>query len=264
MWIVLMCSPLVLYAQDDSKKIKRINRTLFEFKQEFLELKEAFLKKEQAWKEQQEQFELLVKKLQKESSAARQAAIKLRIQVEKFEEILEGSEAKQLGGDVKDIASLIDVLLYDELNEPQFNGALILNLINRHNSAISKDLLLFYLARYKHNFGESELALGYYGNILTDFPESRLISKTIYEMSRVFSEIGKDQEQKTLLLQLANQNKPDKYGLLAIKKLKLLGVDLPKSIGKQKQNASFPTETSPNDSEKKDDLDLDSLDFSFE
>ena len=167
-------------------------------------------------------------------------------------------------GDVVDIALFLDLLIYKEIGELQFTDTLLLKLINRHDSAISKDLLLFYLARYKHSIGESEFALGYYGNILTDYPESRLISKTIFEMGQIFGETGKDQEQKTLLLQLANQENPDKYGKLAIKKLQSLGVEIPKH---QKQDVSmedFPTESKPEKTENKDELNLDSLDFSFD
>ena len=263
-WVAIACFPNVLNAQDTTKQIKRINRTLFEFKQEFLETKENFLKKEQTWKLQQEKFELLIKKLNSESEAARKEAIKLRAQVDKFEEMIENSETKKLGGDVVDIALFLDLLIYKEIGELQFTDTLLLKLINRHDSAISKDLLLFYLARYKHSIGESEFALGYYGNILTDYQESRLISKTIFEMGQIFGETGKDQEQKTLLLQLANQENPDKYGKLAIKKLQSLGVEIPKH---QKQDVSmedFPTESKPEKTENKDELNLDSLDFSFD
>jgi hypothetical protein len=262
-WVAIICCPFVLSAQE-SKQIKRINRSLFEFKQEFLELKEDFLKKEQTWKSQQEQFELLIKKLNSENLAARQEATMLREQVEKFEEILDTSDVKKLGSDVQDIAILLDLLIYNEIGEPQHTSALILKLINRYDSAISKDLLLFYLARYMNGIGESDFALGYYGNILTDFPGSRLISKTIYEMALIFGESGQDQEQNILLLQLASQEEPDKYGKRAIMKLQALGVEVPRN---QKQDVSmedFPTESIPEESEKKDEFDIDSLEFSFD
>ena len=263
MWVAIVCCPFVVSAQD-SKQIKQINRTIFEFKQEFLELKETFLKKEQTWRSQQEAFELLIKNLNAENIAARKEATKLREQVDRFEEIMATSDTKKLGNDVQDIAILMDLLIYSEIGETQHTDALLLKLINRHNSAISKDLLLFYLAKYKHGIGESEFALGYYGNILTDFPESRLISKTIYEMAQIFGETGQDQEQKALLLQLASQEEPDKHARLAIRQLQSFGVDIPKN---QKQNVDmedFPTETKPEKSEKKDELNIDSLDFSFD
>jgi len=263
-WIAITCFPIVINAQDSTKQIKRINRTLFEFKQEFLELKENFLKKEQTWKLQQEEFELLIKKLNSESAAARKEATKLRAQVDKFEEIIENGDTKKLGSDVMDIAILLDLLIYKEIDEPQFTDTLLLKLINRHNSAISKDLLLFYLAKYKHSIGDSEFALGYYGNILTDFPESRLLSKTIFEMGQIFGEIGKDQEQKTLLLQLANQDEPDKFGKLALKKLQSLGVEIPKHKKQDVSMDGFPTESKPEKTKNKEALNLDSLDFSFD
>jgi tetratricopeptide (TPR) repeat protein len=263
MWVAITCYPFVLSAQE-SKQIKRINRSLFEFKQEFLELKEDFLKKEQTWNSQQEQFELLIKKLNSENLAAQQEAIKLREQVEKFEEILNTSDVKKLGSDVQDIAILLDLLIYNEIGEPQHTASLLLKLINRYDSAISKDLLLFYLARYMNSIGESDFALGYYSNILTDFPESRLVSKAIYEMALIFGESGQDQDQITLLLQLASQEEPDKYGKRAIEKLQALGVEVPRN---QKQDVSmedFPTESIPEESEKKDEFDIDSLEFSFD
>ena len=263
MWVAITCYPFVLSAQE-SKQIKRINRSLFEFKQEFLELKEDFLKKEQTWKSQQEQFELLIKKLNSENLAARQEATMLREQVEKFEEILDTSDVKKLGSDVQDIAILLDLLIYNEIGEPQHTSALILKLINRYDSAISKDLLLFYLAKYKHSIGESDFALGYYGNILADFPDSRLISRTIYEMAQILDERGQDEDQITLLLQLASQEEPDEYGKRAIEKLQALGVDVP---GNQKQDVimkDFPTESIPEESEKQDEFDIGNLEFSFD
>jgi hypothetical protein len=264
MWVAITCYPFVLSAQE-SKQIKRINRSLFEFKQEFLELKEDFLKKEQIWKSQQEQFELLIQKLNSENLAARQEATKLREQVEKFEEILDTSDVKKLGSDVQDIAILLELLIYNEIGEPQqHTDALILKLINRYDSAISKDLLLFYLAKYKHSIGESDFALGYYGNILADFPDSRLISRTIYEMAQILDERGQDEDQITLLLQLASQEEPDEYGKRAIEKLQALGVDVP---GNQKQDVimkDFPTESIPEESEKQDEFDIGNLEFSFD
>ena len=94
--------------------------------------------------------------------------------------------------------------------------ALVLELINKGNN-LQKDLLILLLAETQKNNGLMELSLGYYGALISDYPNSPYRSRSIYEASELLGNLGKDEEQKSLLLALKKTDDP--YGEMAREKL---------------------------------------------
>jgi hypothetical protein len=126
-----------------------------------------------------------------------------------------------------------------------------LDVINRPKSLIPKDLLLLYLARHNQEKDENQNSLGYYGNILTEFPESIFQTRAIFEMSEIFGKIGKTEEQKTLLLQLSTLKVKDKYTQKAVEKLEQMGEVLPEPESVESASTETPhVETVPGSSQE--------------
>lgn len=240
--IVILCwfviQPISLNAQDFQKQIKGLNRRLFKFRQEFLELKEQAENKEGLQKKQQEQFDLQTANLQKINQDLIQQVGSLTMQVEKFELQLESSATTQLTSDLTNLRKLIQILVLKSLNETQIVDDSLLEIINAPTAVVPRDLLLLFLAELMQHNQEWEQSLGYYGVLLDEFPESPHFPKAIYEMSEIFGKLDQTEEQKTLLLQLVYAE-TDVYTQLAKEKLESLDKKTDESL-EQEPKAAAP------------------------
>jgi len=219
-WSIFL--PGLSNAQEDSNRLYKIGRTLFELQQQFLEHQEVFDKKSKEWKAQREEFQLLVEKLTKENQALKDQLTDLKKQLEVFEEKLETSETAKLSRELQDVNAVLRSLILTTLYEEPQAEELILKLVNSAVSSLPRDLLILYLANQKRQQGKLEQSLGYYGTLASQFPESRYLSRSIYEMSEVFGKLGKKDEQKTLLLQLTFIQEANPYAIKAKEKLREL------------------------------------------
>lgn len=217
-------------ATDHSKQIRKLNRSLFEFRRDFLELKDSLNKKEEGWKQQLEQSDLLLDQLRSENKQLNDQVEQLLQKINMFEEQLEKSSATKFQLGLDDLAKFTQSLLLKSLGADEDVDALLLDVINRPKSLIPKDLLLLYLARHNQEKDENQNSLGYYGNILTEFPDSIFQTRAIFEMSEIFGKIGKAEEQKTLLLQLSTLEVRDNYTRKAVETLKQMGETPPEPV----------------------------------
>ncbi|MBT6610539.1 MAG: hypothetical protein HOB38_00385, partial [Deltaproteobacteria bacterium] len=99
---------------------------------------------------------------------------------------------------------------------------MILSTINNPISEFPKDLLIFYLASKNRHLGELQESLGYYSTLVSQFPDSPYLSRSVFEMSEVFGTLGMKNEQNTLLLQLSLVDEQDIFTIKAKQKLKEL------------------------------------------
>ena len=217
-----ICLPELSKAQEASNRIYKIGKTLFELQQQFLEHQEVFDKKNKEWKAQREEFQLLVGKLTKENQSLKDQLTDLKKQLEVFEEKLETSETAKLSRELQDVNAVLRSLILTTLYEEPEAEELILKLVNNAVSSLPRDLLILYLANHNQQKGNLEQSLGYYGTLVSQFPESQYIPRSIFEMSEIFERFGKENEQKTLLLQLSFIQKPNPYVIKAKEKLRTL------------------------------------------
>jgi len=206
-------------ASDPSKRIRKIGQSLFELQQSYLELKEDYENQKKQWKAQQEKFNLLITTLLTENNTTTKLIQSLRSQVEILEEQLESSQGLKLRKEIDDLNKLLNSIILVELQNELPAEKLILDIINNAESKISRDLLILYLAKQKQRVGDLEQSAGYYSTLVTEFPESPYVYRSIFEMSEIFGQWGKITEQITLLTQLSYENDQDLYVQKAKQKL---------------------------------------------
>lgn len=255
--ILVLCwliqQPVLSKAQESSSRVRKIGRSLFELQQNFLQLKSDYDKKKKEWKSQQEAFQLLVERLTHENQLLKEQVSVFKTQIQSFEERLEGSSFTKFSNNLKEINKLLESILLETVDEKIQAEELVLEIINDPYSNLPKDILILYLATIKRKEVEFDQSLGYYGTLISQFPESQHLSHAIYEMSEVFGMLDKKNEQKTLLLQLSILDEPDNFSQKAKEKLKKLQLSLDESAEQPElladTSADVPTARTPEEME---------------
>lgn len=221
--VILSCIiPVTIMAADDSsttRRVRKMGQTLFELQQNFETLKADYDDQKKKWQAQQEEFNLLIKNLLAENKTLIEESKRLRAQVETFEEIVESADNIQVAQDINELNQLLKAIILNEVGDEVPAEETILEIVNDAESNIPRDLLVLYLASRKEKENKLDESLGYYGTLVTEFPDSQYVFKAIMSMSNVFGKMGKIDEQKTLLNQLIYLDEENPYSLLAKDKL---------------------------------------------
>ena len=211
--VFLSLSSSVAVGADDVKKVKRAVARLH---LEMMQLKEKTSKlagEQLALLEpQNEKIETLTRSNLKLSETINSLKFKISILEEKLDEYQTKSSSSQLS----ELNQFATILALASVGETSTLEALVLELINKGNN-LQKDLLILLLAETQKNKGLMELSLGYYGALISDYPNSPYRSRSIYEASALLGNLGKDEEQKSLLLALKESD--DHYGEMAREKI---------------------------------------------
>ena len=196
--VFLSLSSSVAVGADDVKKVKRIVARLH---LEMMQLKEKSSKlagEQLALLEPQNaKIETLTRSNLKLSETISSLKFKISILEEKLVEYQRKSSSSQLS----ELNQFATILALASVGETSTLEALVLELINKGNN-LQKDLLILLLAETQKNKGLMELSLGYYGALISDYPNSPYRSRSIFEASELLGKLGKDEEQKSLLLAL--------------------------------------------------------------
>ena len=211
--VFLSLSSSVAVGADDVKKVKRAVARLH---LEMMQLKEKTSKlagEQLALLEpQNERIETLTRSNLKLSETINSLKFKISILEEKLDEYQTKSSSSQLS----ELNQFATILALASVGETSTLEALVLELINKGNN-LQKDLLILLLAETQKKKDLMELSLGYYGALISDYPNSPYRSRSIYEASELLGNLGKDEEQKSLLLALKKTDDP--YGEMAREKL---------------------------------------------
>ncbi|PCI27680.1 MAG: hypothetical protein COB67_07985 [SAR324 cluster bacterium] len=200
-WGLIFSSPI--YADANSKKLRRLTKSLFQFQQEFATLQEQFNRNSERRQAQQEEFKALTDRLTHENQVLKEQVTQLRKQTEIFEEQLEVSNTAKVSADLQDLRLLLRALILTSLKESSEAEGLLLGVVNRAEVKLPRDLLVLYLGYQKWKEKEYEQALGYYSTLLTEFPKSPYLQRAIFEMALIFGEQGQEEDQFALLSELA-------------------------------------------------------------
>ena len=182
--------------KNDVKKVKRqVGKLVIEMMQ-FKEKSSKLAGEQLALLEPQNaKIETLTKSNLKLSETISSLKFKISILEEKLEEYQRKSSSSQLS----ELNQFATILALASVGETSTLEALVLELINKGNN-LQKDLLILLLAETQKNKGLMELSLGYYGALISDYPNSPYRSRSIFEASELLGKMGKDEEQKSLLL----------------------------------------------------------------
>ena len=209
----LSITSLVAFGASDVKKVKRIVARL---QLEVMQLKEKSSKmaSEQLalLEPQNAKIETLTRNNLKLSETIKSLKFKISILEEKLEEYQRKSSSSQLS----ELNQFATILALASVGETSTLESLVLDLINKGDN-LQKDLLILLLAETQKNKGLMELSLGYYGALISDYPNSPYRSRSIFEASELLGKMGQNEEQKSLLLALKGNEDP--YGEMAREKI---------------------------------------------
>jgi predicted RNase H-like nuclease (RuvC/YqgF family) len=209
----LSLSSSVAFGADDVKKVKRIVARLH---LEMMQLKEKTSKlagEQLALLEPQNaKIETLTISNLKLSETI--SALKFKISI--LEEKLEEYQSKSSSSQLSELNQFATILALASVGETSTLEALVLELINKGNN-LQKDLLILLLAETQKNQGLIEQSLGYYGALISDYPQSPYLNRAIFEASELLGKLGHTEEQMSMLQALKESD--GAYGEQARKKL---------------------------------------------
>lgn len=220
--IFLFVSSSVI-AQDSNSAIRQFRRTVFRLQQEMLELKEAVDNQKKELKAQKEELALQVEFLTSENNKLKTKLLELDGLILQIEDRLESSAIVKVAKELENLRHFQQALILFNQSYYEDSEKLLLDIVNQPGTDLPKDLLILILAQQKWKTERYEDALSYYSTLLAEFFGSPYFSQAIYEMSEVFADLGKPEQQTTLLQQLSALSETDKYSLLATQKLKEQG-----------------------------------------
>ena len=203
----------VAVGADDIKKVKRLVARL---------QLELLLIKEKSSKSAGEQLALLepqnakIKILVANNRKLSEKISSLSLKISVLEEQLEKYQSRSNSAQLSELNQLATVFALVSVGEVNSIEPLVLELVNKGNN-LQKDLLILLLAETQKNQGLLEPSLGYYGALISDYPNSPYFNRAIFEASELLGKLGHAEEQMSMLEALKESDGP--YGELARKKL---------------------------------------------
>ena len=215
--------PGFLKAQENNEAIPQIRKTVFRLQQELLLVKEALDRQDKELRSQREDLEAQMERLNKENQKLNQHLLQMDSLLFQMEDRLESSSMTKLSKQLEDLRDFNQAVILDNIGQITQSEKLLLDIVNKPETNLPKDLLILMLAQQKKRHQLYNESISYYSTLLAEFFTSPYFSQAIYEMSDVLGETGKTESQITLLAQLASLSKTDPYSLRAVEKLKALG-----------------------------------------
>ena len=140
----------------------------------------------------------------------------LELKISLLDERLEKYESKSSSAQLSELNQLATVFALVSVGEVNNVEPLVLELVNKGDN-VQKDLLILLLAETQKNQGLIEQSLGYYGALISDYPQSPYLNRAIFEASELLGKLGHTEEQMSMLQALKESD--GAYGEQARKKL---------------------------------------------
>jgi type II secretory pathway pseudopilin PulG len=211
--VMISLGPSAVVGANDLKKVKRLVARL---QLELLQIKENSSKgaKEQLalLEPQNAKIKILEENNQKLTEIIRSLELKISLLDERLEKYESKSNSAQLS-ELNQLATVFALVSVGEVNNVE---PLVLELVNKGDN-VQKDLLILLLAETQKNQGLIEQSLGYYGALISDYPQSPYLNRAIFEASELLGKLGHTEEQMSMLQALKESDGP--YGEQARKKL---------------------------------------------
>jgi hypothetical protein len=129
---------------------------------------------------------------------------------------LQKYKSKSKSAQLSELYQLATVFALYSVGDTSSIEPLVLELVNTGNN-VQKDLLLLLLAETQKKQGFLEQGLGYYGALISDYPDSIYLNRAVFEASELLGKLGHSEEQMSMLQVLKDSD--GTYGDLARKRL---------------------------------------------
>jgi DNA-binding transcriptional regulator GbsR (MarR family) len=212
-FIVLALGSSSVSGAEDIKKIKRLVARL---QLDLSQVKEQFSKSVSKELALLEPLNAKLERLEETNIILTEKINSLKLDISLLDEKLRKYQSKSDSAQLSELYQLATVFALYSVGDTNSIEPLILELVNKGNN-VQKDLLLLLLAETQKKQGFLEQGLGYYGALISDYPDSIYLNRAIFEASELLGKLGHSEEQMSMLLLLKEID--GIYGELARKNL---------------------------------------------
>jgi DNA-binding transcriptional regulator GbsR (MarR family) len=212
-FIVLALGSSSVSGAGDIKKIKRLVARL---QLDLSQVKEQFSKSVGKELALLEPLNAKLERLEERNIILTKKINSLKLDISLLDEKLQKYQSKSNSAQLSELYQLATVFALYSVGDTNSIEPLILELVNTGNN-VQKDLLLLLLAETQKKQGFLEQGLGYYGALISDYPDSIYLNRAIFEASELLGKLGHSEEQMSMLLLLKEID--GIYGELARKNL---------------------------------------------
>jgi len=212
-FIVLALGSSSVSGAEDIKKIKRLVARL---QLDLSQVKEQF--SESVGKELAllEPLNAKFERLEETNRILTEKINSLKLDISLLDENLQKYKSKSKSAQLSELYQLATVFALYSVGDTSSIEPLVLELVNTGNN-VKKDLLLLLLAETQKKQGFLEQGLGYYGALISDYPDSIYLNRAVFEASELLGKLGHSEEQMSMLQALKDSD--GTYGDLARKRL---------------------------------------------
>jgi hypothetical protein len=212
-FIVLALGSSSVIGAEDIKKVKRLVARL---QLDLSQVKEQFSKNAGKELALLEPLNAKFERLEETNRILTEKINSLKVDISLLDEKLQKYQSKSNSAQLSELYQLATVFALYSVGDTNSIEPLVLELVNTGNN-VQKDLLLLLLAETQKKQGFLEQGLGYYGALISDYPESIYLNRAIFEASELLGKLGLAEEQTSMLLVLKEID--GTYGELARKRL---------------------------------------------
>ena len=211
--IVLALGSSSVSGADDIKKVKRLVARL---QLDLSQVKEQISKSASTELALIEPLNAKIERLEETNRVLTEKINSLKLDISLLDENLQKYESKSKSAQLSELYQLATVFALYSVGDTSSIEPLVLELVNTGNN-VQKDLLLLLLAETQKKQGFLEQGLGYYGALISDYPDSIYLNRAVFEASELLGKLGHSEEQMSMLQVLKDSD--GTYGDLARKRL---------------------------------------------
>ena len=211
--IVLALGSSSVSGADDIKKVKRLVARL---QLDLSQVKEQISKSSSTELALIEPLNAKIERLEETNRVLTEKINSLKLDISLLDENLQKYESKSKSAQLSELYQLATVFALYSVGDTSSIEPLVLELVNTGNN-VQKDLLLLLLAETQKKQGFLEQGLGYYGALISDYPDSIYLNRAVFEASELLGKLGHSEEQMSMLQALKDSD--GTYGDLARKRL---------------------------------------------
>ena len=212
-FIVLALGSSSVSGAEDIKKIKRLVARL---QLDLSKVKDQFSKSVGKELALLEPLNAKLERLEETNIILTEKINSLKLDISLLDEKLRKYQSKSDSAQLSELYQLATVFALYSVGDTGSIEPLVLELVNTGNN-VQKDLLLLLLAETQKKQGFLEQGLGYYGALISDYPDSIYLNRAIFEASELLGTLGHSEEQMSMLILLKEID--GIYGELARKNL---------------------------------------------
>jgi hypothetical protein len=211
--IVLALGSSSVSGADDIKKVKRLVARL---QLDLSQVKEQISKSASTELALIEPLNAKIEWLEETNRVLTEKINSLKLDISLLDENLQKYKSKSKSAQLSELYQLATVFALYSVGDTSSIEPLVLELVNTGNN-VQKDLLLLLLAETQKKQGFLEQGLGYYGALISDYPDSIYLNRAVFEASELLGKLGHSEEQMSMLQALKDSD--GTYGDLARKRL---------------------------------------------